>query len=167
MVDEMWLEAAAMVAADVDADLRREAVEVYAAEAARTRIEDLGGAMRVRVRCGHVLAGVADPREPIAEHLVLAASGAGARDHVALVVPTWAVIAVDGSAVALRDEADGPRPRSIGSWLRERWHEGDVLRILDRSGTMHIGPLSMVGADHVRLASGRCIALRAVDAWTC
>lgn len=167
MVDEVWLEAASVVASDADADLRMEAADVYAAEAARTRLVDLSGPLRVQLRSGQVLTGRAVDDESIADHLVLGASHTDARDRVTVVIPTRAVVLIDGSAVALRQEEHGIGPRSIASWLRERWHEGDVLRILDRSGATHLGALSLVGADYVRLESGRCLAIHAVDAWSC
>lgn len=165
MVDDIWLEAAAAVAADADADMRREAAEVYAAEAARTRLLDLRGQLRVQVRCGQVLTGRKADDEPIGAHLVLTSVQQGAGVASVLVVPVDSVVAVDGSTVELRDESEATRPRTLSSWLRERWGDGEVLRILDRTGRTHVGALALVAADHVRLESGRVIALHAVDAW--
>ena len=170
MVDEVWLEAAAAVSADAAAELRADAAEVFAAEAARTRLVDLRGSVRIRLRCGESVEGTVVTDDPVDARLVLTAapsSGSleGGRPRC-LLVPTDAVLQIDGSSIALRQEAVTRVPRTLGSWLRERWADGDVVRVLDRSGVVQTGALTFVGADHVRLDSGRCVAWAAVDAWS-
>lgn len=165
--DDLWLEAAAAIHAEADADLRADAAEVFAAEAARTHLVDLRGSLRIQLRSGAVVRGRASAgSERIDGHLSLtdaAASGGGAAEPV-LLVPVEAVVVIDDSESALPSESPS-RPRSLGSWLRDRWSQGEVVRILDRCGATHVGVVTFVGADHVRLDSMRRIAYRAVDAW--
>lgn len=163
-MEEIWLEAVSAVAADADADLRAEAAEVFAAEAARIRLVDLHGRVRITLRCGQVVAGLLDGDEPIGGHLVVCADGSETVGQRWL-IPTNAVVHLDGSRIDLRPELSPPAPRSIGSWLRERWLDGDAISVLDRSAVRHTGSITLVGADHVRLASSRCIPFHAVDAW--
>ena len=164
MVDRVWLEAAAAVSAHRDAELRADAAEVFASEAARIRLVDLHGPLAIRVRCGQVLRGQRDDQEPVDGHLSLRPDP-GTSPRQILLVPSRAVISIEGSVMDLRPELDADRGRSLASWLRERWQDGEVLRILDRSGLVHAGPVEAVGADHVRLTSSQCIAYDAVDAW--
>lgn len=170
MVDEVWLEAAAAVSADDAAEVRADAAELFAAEAARTRLVDLRGSVRIRVRCGETLQGIVTTDDPVDAHVMLTSAPSpgtfdGGRTRC-LLVPTDAVLQIDGSSIDLRQEAVTRVPRTIGSWLRERWSDGEVVRILDRSGVVQTGAVTFVGADHVRLDSGRCVAWSAVDAWS-
>lgn len=165
LMDEVWLEALATVAAEADAELRADAAEVFAAEAARIRLGDVRGPVRITLRSGRSVTGTVETAEPVDGHLVLASADPPAGASHQLLVPVGAVVILDGSRIDLRVEAPGERARSIGSWLRDQWSEGGVLRVLDRTGALHVGPVALVGADHVRLAPSRCIPFRAVDAW--
>lgn len=161
MSDDMWLEAASRVHAEVDDELRDEAREVFHAEAARVRVPDLRGDVRITVRCGQVLAGRI-ARERVDGHLVLAHP-----DGLGIVIPIGAVVRIEGARPALRDESAGRVP-SIGAWLRQRWMAGESVRALDRLGGWHVGAVAFVGADHVRVGSTSgevTIPAAAVDAW--
>lgn len=161
MSDDVWLEAASRVRAEVDDELRDEAREVFHAEAARVRVPDLRGDVRVTVRCGQVLAGPI-ARERVDGHLVLADP-----DGRGIVIPVGSIVRIEGARPALRDEGEGREP-TIGSWLRERWLAAESLRVLDRLGCWHVGAVAFVGADHVRLGSSTgdvTIIAASVDAW--
>lgn len=163
MSDDLWLEAAAAIHAETDAELRADAAELFAVEAARTRLIDLRGSLRIHLRSGQVVAGCASAEtERIEGHLSLTPEGRTTEQ--VLLVPLEAVVHIDGSESALASETSS-RGRSLGSWLRDRWAEGEVVRIIDRCGATHVGVVTFVGADHVRLDAMRCVAFHAVDAW--
>ena len=141
--DRLLSEAAALVQADHDADLRSEAREVFLAEAARCRLADRHGRGQVLLRCGVLLDGEWCPQERIAGFVTLL--GLDGRRQLAA---EQAIVLVTGTRSALRVESTG-REATLGQWLREAWDDGDILRALDARGGWHAGPVAFVGADHV------------------
>lgn len=163
MTDELWLEASAHVQSDDEADLRAEAAEVFLAEAARTRLEDHAGPVRITLRSGRVIDGQLVADDPVAGHLCVADADGGQTR-----VPIGAIDHVTGSHPALRDEVRVAR--TLTSWLRDCWRLGDAIAVLNRSGRWHRGTIDFVGADHVvLLADGGTVTIPfpAVDAWRC
>jgi hypothetical protein len=157
----VWLEAAAGIQSGLDADLRAEAFEVYVAEAARMRMQDRVGTVRLSLRCGHAIEGEITGDDAIGAHLRL-------RDDSGrhLVVPVGSITRMSGSRPGPRIEGGD---RTVTSWLRERWAVGDLLRLLTRDGTWIVGALTHVGADHVDVVVGgetTTVPLEAVDAWS-
>lgn len=161
--DRVWLEAAARVQSDLDAEARQEAREVFVAEAARCRLADRVGDVRLTLRCGTAVDGVLVAEEPVAGHLTL--RDASGRHHV---IPAAAVVTMRRSRTALRPEgADEATP--ITQWLREAWAVHEAIRLLDSAGTSRTGVVSFVGADHVELhdsADSVVIPLAAVEMWS-
>ena len=162
--DDMWLDAAAGVQSDVDADLRAEAFEVFVAEAARSRLVDRTGDISVRVRSGSALRGRAFEAGFVARvdgHLVLITA-----DRRAMLVPVGAVVTLTGASGSLRDE--GAPARSLASVLRDCWHAGDVVRVLCADGRWLSGRLTVVAADHADLAGAdgaTTVAYAGAEAW--
>jgi hypothetical protein len=143
--DRLLSDAAALVQAEHDADLRSDAREVFLAEAARCRLADRQGRGQVLLRCGVRLDGEWCPHERIVGCVTLLGPD-GRRQLVA----EEAIVLVTGTRSALRVEATG-REATLGRWLREAWDDGDILRALDASGGWHAGPVAFVGADHVAI----------------
>ena len=161
--DRLWSDAAALVQADEDADLRAEAREVYAAEAARCRLVDRIGPGQVRLACGITMAGELSPGEAVTGLLALLAP-----DGRLVLVAERAVVLVVGTASALRVESDRREP-TLGQWLREAWGDGDPVRALDATGEWHAGPVVFVGADHAVIESVQgpmVLPMRSVQAWS-
>lgn len=159
--DPLWLEAAAAVQSDLDAEVRAEAHDLYTVEASRSRLEDRVGDARILLRCGISFDGRIAP-ERVAGHLVIDRPG-GLR----VVVPVPAIVTVVGSVPGMRAEGE-PEPPGIGSWLREAWAAGDVVHALDGAGVWWVGPLAFVGADHVEVdVRGRRVLLpwATVESW--
>ncbi len=162
--DGLWQEAAAAVQSSLDRDLRDEAYEVFVAEAARCRLVDRVGRVRVSLRCGVTVAGVLEPGsvDAIDGHLPVRQTDGGG-----LHVPVSAILAVTGSRPTLRVE-DARSPQSLSSWLRECWSAGQPIRLIDGSGRWVAGRLDYVGADHVEIASSAdrtVVPLLCVEAW--
>ena len=162
--DDMWLEVAAGVQSDVDADLRAEAFEVFVAEAARTRLADRTGDLCVRVRSGATFRGEA-PQAAVAPrvdgHLALITS-----DQRAMLVAVSAVVTMTGARGGLRDEVG--HARSLASVLRDSWSAGDRVRALCSDGRWLSGRLAMVAADHADLHEAHgvtTVAYAGVEAW--
>jgi hypothetical protein len=148
MSDALWQDVASQVASDVMGASRDEAVELYLAEAARLRVIDGTGPCRVVLRCGVTIEGVANPpgSERLRDHLCVRESSG--RDGW---IPSTAIVRLHG---ALAVGEDGAASRSLGSWLRERWAGGDIVRLLDRQGCWTTGAVDQVGADGLCLAAG-------------
>lgn len=160
MDDAVWLEALARVRSDEDVETRLEAREVFLAEAARCRLVDRLGRVRVQVRGGHQVEGALtrDPR--VADHLVI-------EGRCWSLVPVGAVVVLAGSRPGLRPEPPEGE-RSVGSVLRDMWVVGASLRALCSDGGTHVGSLAFVGADHVdlRTAAGvLSLPFASVAAW--
>ena len=145
--DRLLSEAAALIQAEQDADVRAEAREVYLAEAARCRLADRHGRGQVLLRCGVRLEGEWRPQEPVAG-FVLMLDGEG-RQHL---VAERSIVVVTGTQSGLRVEPP-VRERTLGQWLREAWEDGHPLRVLDASGDWHCGAIAFVGADHAVLST--------------
>ncbi len=163
--ESQWLAAAADLQADMDADVRAEAFEVFVAEAARARLADRVGSVRVSVRCGHVVIGDLDatPEGEVAGHLQLV-DVTGRR----LLIPAASVLVMTGSRPGLRAEEPSRAARSITARLREAWILDESVRALLVDGRSVGSRLLHVGADHVELdegATGMVVALGAVDVW--
>jgi 3',5'-cyclic AMP phosphodiesterase CpdA len=161
----MWLEAAAGLQSELDADVRTEAFEVFVAEAARVRIEDRRGPARLVVRSGVVLTGdLADAGQDALAGLLELLLDSGRR----LLVPIDALVTMTGAPVRLQvDEPAGIRP-TLASRLREAWQLGEQVRVLLSDGRWLSGPIVLVGSDHVELGAGlqsAIIPFGAVDAW--
>ena len=167
--DRDWLEVSGRVAAELAADLRGEAFEVYLAEAARTRVMDRRPTgsegpteIQVTLRCGHVVAGAIDDADPVSDALTVVATG-GRR----LLIPVGAAVTLTGLPRRLRDEGGPTVTASIGSRLRMAAADAPV-RVLLRTGGWIAGDVAFVGADHVDLVSaGRVVTVpfSSVDAW--
>jgi len=160
MDDPVWLEALARVRSDEDDETRLEAGEVFLAEAARCRIVDRVGRVRVQLRGGHQVDGALahDPR--VAGHLVV-------EGRWWSLVPMEAVVVLAGSRPGLNPE-DPQGERTVGSVLREMWQSDTTVRALSAEGGTHVGPLAFVGADHadLRTASGiLSLPFASVAAW--
>lgn len=140
--DRFLSDAAALIQAEQDADVRAEAREVFLAEAARCRLVDRHGPGQVLLRCGERLEGEWCPQEPVAGFVTVL--GNDGRQHL---VAERAIAAIAGTQSALRVET-GARERTLGQWLREAWAEGHPIRALDATGGWHTGPVAFVGADH-------------------
>jgi len=167
-MSDPWFEAIAGLQADVDAELREDAYEVFVAEAARGRIVDRVGAARVVLRSGVSIEGrlVTDPDSRIEDHVVLQRSG---RE---LLVPLGAVVTIIGSRPGLRPDLAPDRPAAltprITMRLREGWQSGDRVRVLTLVGQWIGGVIVHVGADHVDIDDDGTVVtvlLRAADAW--
>lgn len=162
--DDIWLEALAGVQADLDAQVRGDAYEVFVAEAARCRLADRAGSAHVRLRSGQAVDGViaAQGRESIDGHLwLIDANGRS------VLVAAAAVLVVTGTRPGLREESED-QPTSLGSWLRDAWSLDARLLALLADGSWAGDRLVHVGADHVDLSSGGSILSvpwTAVEAW--
>lgn len=164
--DAIWAEAAAGVQADVDADVRAEAFEVYMAEAARMRIHDRRGPARLTLRCGAVLIGdlAGDGPGSIAGMIEMR-EASGRR----LLVGEAAIMTLTGTAAVLHDEAVRRLRPTLSARLRETWQLGGLVRVLLADGRWVAGDIVQVGADHVELAEGGesvVIPFGAVEAWS-
>lgn len=167
-MSDPWFEAIAGLQAEVDAELREDAYEVFIAEAARGRMVDRVGDARVVVRSGERLDGtlITDPDVRIEDHLVLQANG---RE---LLVPLGAAVTITGSRPGLRPDVEPDRRQAITPRLtmrlRESWQSGERVRVLTRVGQWVGGVIVHVGADHVDIDDGTSIVtvlLRSADAW--
>ncbi len=148
---------------DFPEQVRDDAFELFTAEAARVRLEDRTGDVRVVLRSGHILIGELSTSELVSGHLELLDTRGR---H--LLVPTAAVSVMHGSSTALRDEAPSGASRSLASRLRETWSAGARLRVLLASGEWLGGVIVLVASDHVELATGgdHCvIPFAAGQAW--
>ena len=165
----MWLEAAAAVQAEVDADLRADALEVYRAEAARSRLCDRRGSATVALRCGRVLTGSLGRLAAPPAGQTAAPDGflelIDAQGRLLAIAPD-AVLAVRGSRSGLRDElTSGP---TLASVLRGLWAVDGVVKALGADGTWLTGRVVFVGADHVELHlpdETLAVPFSAVEAW--
>lgn len=143
--DRLLSDAAALIQAEQDADVRAEAREVFVAEAARCRLADRHGRGQVQLRCGVRLEGEWCPEEPVVGFVPVL--GDDGRQHL---VAERAIAVVTGTQSGLRVEPPA-RGRTLGQWLREAWEDGHPLRALDACGAWHRGPIAFVGADHAVL----------------
>lgn len=171
----IWWEAAAEVESELAAEVAEEAYEVFVAEAARVRLVDRRGHVRVHLHSGASVAGDLLVDVDMAEHLAIReASGATS------LVTVSAIVSMRGSHVVLRPtDPDGASPgssldqrgTSIGSWLRRIGQEGAVIRVLLRDGVVIVGTVEMVARDHVELvelgsAESVVVPFAAVECWT-
>jgi hypothetical protein len=161
---EFWLEAAAGVQAHVDEQVRSEAFEVFQAEAARCRLGDRMGRLRVALRCGSVVTGDAGgfggAPPPAGTLLVRKVDGR------ALLISVSAVTEVTGSSAGRRREG-GLQP-SLASMLRECWSAQTSVLVLRHDARWTVGRVAFVGADHVELRLANealTIPFSAVEAW--
>jgi hypothetical protein len=161
---EFWLEAAAGVQAHVDEQLRSEAFEVFQAEAARCRLEDRIGRVRVALRCGSVVTGDLDGSggalPPVGTLLVRQVDGR------AVLISVSAVRELTGSSAGLRRE--GGRQQTLASVLRECWSAQTSVRVLRHDARWTVGRVVFVGSDHVELRRANealTIPFSAVEAW--
>lgn len=141
----LWAEAEAIVQADADADLVDEAYEVFLAEAARLRLVDRRGAVRLQLRCGrHVEGSLLDDLR-VGAHLGVSTPSGGV-----VLVATQAIAVLEGSSQGLRAEcaSDAASDVTLTSWLREAWRQGVLLRVTCGDGLVRVGVLRWVGADH-------------------
>ncbi|MDI1290493.1 MAG: hypothetical protein PSX37_11165 [bacterium] len=134
---------------DFSEQVRDDAFELFAAEAARVRLEDRTGDVRVVLRSGHILIGELSTSDVVSDHLELLDTRGRQ-----LLVSTNAISVMHGSSAALRDEASGGASRSLASRLRETWSAGGRLRVLLASGEWLGGAIVLVASDHVELAIG-------------
>lgn len=162
-----WQDAVAIVERELDDEALEEAHEVYLAEAARTRLRDREGWVRVALRHGAEVGGELGSHDPIAEHLVIVDAG---RTQV---IAERAIVAVSGSQTRLRGEGEPgvfEGGRSLASWLREVWIEGRRVEAMTVTGSRWTGSLTFVGADHIELSgSDRApvvVPFMAVDVWS-
>lgn len=166
-MDGHWFEAMSAVQAQVDAELREEAVDLYLAEAARLRLSDRDGPVRIVLRCGVVVRGDLVARgAPDIQGWLRMVSGADRE----LLVSCWAIVALRGSAARLRDEDETVRSRSLPSLLREHCATGEPLRALLGDGRWLEGRLVRVAADHVEMQEAAdqgawVLPLSTVEAW--
>lgn len=142
--DAAWREAVDSARADIEADLRADAHEMFVAEAARIRLADRPGPGRVFLRCGHVLSGDILTSGGVDDAVVVAAAAGGR-----WLVPRAAVVRATGLGAGLRDEAVSSVARTLPSVLREAWAAGDSLLLLLCDGTRLAGHVTLVGADHL------------------
>jgi hypothetical protein len=158
----VWLEAAAGIQAEIDEELRADAREVFVAEAARTRLSDRGGRVRIATRSGGVLVGrLMAPLGPEGTLSLLQSDGR------VLNVACPAIVLVTGVASGLRDES-GPSTMTLGAYLRECWAVDDDLRVLASDGRWFTGTVVFVGADHCDLdCAGEVVTVpfTAMEAW--
>jgi hypothetical protein len=163
MDEGLWMEAAASLQSELDAQVREEAYEVFVAEASRCRLTDRTGPIRVALRCGRVMTGVVvvDADRPAGTIAVRVETGA------LLLLPHEAILHVSGTRPGLRDE--GRSPPSLASLLRETWSLGTSTRLLLADGRWMGGVLEFVGGDHVDLGTADgsvSIPFLAVEAWS-
>jgi hypothetical protein len=158
----LWLEAAARLQADLDDDVRSQARELFVAEASRTRLQDLGGSVRVTLRSGTVVAGSLMARfGPDATMAVMKADGR------ILHVVCASVVVMTGAPVGMRDEQES-RVLTLAACLRESWAAGDAVRVLLCDGRWVAGTVAFVGADHLELGGDddhATIPFTALEAW--
>jgi hypothetical protein len=161
MDERLWLEAAASVQSELDAEVRDEAFDVFVAEAGRCRLVDRDGRIRVNLRCGQAIVGVVAPGAwPDSTLAVRVESGD------LMLICEQAVVTMTGTTPRLRIEAG--LSTSLGSTLREVWGAGHPVRLLLTDGRLLGGTLLFVGADHVDLRSpdgAVTVPFSAVDAW--
>ena len=163
--DDVWLEALAGVQADLDAQVRGDAYEVFMAESARCRLADRTGPANVRLRSGHVFDGViaSQGQESIDGYLwLIDANGR------ALLIAAGAVLAITGTRPGLREESPTQSGTSLGSWLRDAWSLDARLLVLLTDASWAGHRLVHVGADHVDLSSGgnvQSVPWTAVEVW--
>jgi len=146
-----------------DDHVRDEAFELFAAEAARTRLADRAGNVRIVLRSGRVLVGELGTAEQVAGHLRLV-DGRGRQ----LLVAVDAISTIRGSSTALRDEETAERSRSLASMLRETWALGERLQVLLHTGEWIGGAIRLVASDHLELVVGAddcVIPFAASEAW--
>ncbi len=163
----LWAEAESIVQADADADLVDEAYEVFLAEAGRLRLVDRRGPVRILLRCGVAFDGELTDDVRVLAHVPVTTPSGG----IAL-VPTRAIAVLEGSSRGLRDEsaAEAGGDVTLGSWLREAWREGGLVRVTCGDGRVRAGVLRWVGADHVELhgadpAHTWVVPFDSVEAW--
>jgi hypothetical protein len=162
--ERIWLEAATAVEAELQAEVVDEAYEVYVAEAARTRVVDHEGAVRLRLRSGALVDGDVVADEPIAEHL---------RVHLSIaedaVVPVAGLVAMCGSGPRLRREGVPDESRSLSALLRSCWLAGVPVRVGTCDGVMWSGTITRVGGDHIELldhlGEGWVLPFVSVECW--
>lgn len=163
----LWAEAESIVQAEADADLVDEAYEVFLIEAARLRLVDRCGAVRLQLRCGIPVEGHLSKDRRVRAHLGLTTTSG-----VVVLVPVHAIAVLEGSSRGLRPEgaSDEASEVTLTSRLREAWRAGAVLRVTCGDGIVRVGVLRWVGADHVELlsASGEdtwVVPYDSVEAW--
>ena len=163
--DDIWLEALAGVQADLDAQVRGDAYEVFVAESARCRLADRTGSAHLRLRSGQAFDGViaSQGRETIEGHLWLIDENGRS-----VLIAAAAVLVITGTRPGLREESGVQLGTSLGSWLRDAWSlDARVLALLS-DGSWAGDRLVHVGADHVDLSSsGNVLSVpwTAVEAW--
>lgn len=161
-VDRLWLDAVAVVEADVQDDAVAEAFEVYRAEVARSRLVDRVGEVVVTLTRGVELRGRLLHDEPVADCLVVQAP-----EGVRWIIPVPAVLVVQGGESGLRPETEHT-PERLTSVLRRV--EGSALELHLRDGRRWQGSLAAVAADHAVLLSGAAphpvfVPFTSVEAW--
>lgn len=144
----LWAEAEAIVQAEADADLVDEAYEVFLAEAARLRLADRRGAVRLQLRCGLPVEGALVDDLRVRGHLSVTTASGGV-----VLVATHAIAVLEGSSRGLRVECapDAASDLTLTSWLREAWRAGALVRVTCGDGLVRVGVLRWVGADHAEL----------------
>lgn len=163
----LWAEAESIVQAEADADLVDEAYEVFLAEAARLRLVDRRGAVRIQLRSGIHIEGDLSDMLRVRAHLgVTTTSGS------VVLVATRAVAVLEGSSRGLRSEcaADPESDVTLTSWLREAWRAGALLRVMCGDGLVRVGTLRWVGADHAEFVGADgdhawVVPYDSVEAW--
>lgn len=160
--EQLWLEAAARVQVDLDDDLRADARELFVAEAARTRMTDRTGRVRIALRSGAILEGrLLAPFGPDGSASLMQSDGR------ILHVRCDAVVVMTGARAGLRDEEASPST-SMAAYLRDAWSAGEVVRALLCDGRWICGRVAFVGADHVDLdVTGELLTIPfgALEAW--
>ncbi len=162
VTDSAWLDLTSALTASADEELRGEAADLLAAEAARCRLTDRAGPAVVRLDDGTVVRGTLVP-DAVEGWLAVEGQQADAQ----VLVNVSAVVTVVGSRPTLRRD-DGRLPVTIGSWLREAHAASAQLRAVLAGGEVVVGRPTSVGADHAELTdAGRAIVVRtaAVRRW--
>lgn len=168
---DAWLEAVSRVRADIAAEVRDEAFELFVVEAARSRLVDRRGHGRLHLRCGETLEGdlgaggrAGVDGEDAVEGQVRLVDSTGR----SWLVPVSSVVTLVGTRPVVRPEGTSAGV-SLGSWLRETWTLGIPVHVVTMHGQRLRGHLAQIGADHVDLrADGSVVtvAIGAVDAWS-
>ncbi len=134
MSDDWW-ETVSGLQADMDAELREDAFDIFVVESARGRLVDRHGPVQVLLRSGSTVAGVTVPGDDsrLEGHLVLRTD----RGREAL-LPVAAIVTMLGSRPGLRS-GDEPGPArtptpGITRRLRQAWRAGERVRVLTCQG---------------------------------
>lgn len=163
----LWAEAESIVQAEADADLVDEAYEVFLAEAARLRLVDRRGAVRIQLRSGIHIEGDLSDDVRVQAHLGVTTMSGGF-----VLVATRAMAVLEGSSRGLRCEgaSDEEGEATLTAWLREAWRAGALLRVTCGDGIVRMGVLRWVGADHAEFVGADgdhawVVPYDSVEAW--